>query len=69
MVEGFLLQVTLPETEQLYRYVLYKLAPLPSHGPPSGNNTEQDQQSPRGSPNHNKVVRVTVKLITYETFS
>uniref|UniRef100_A0A8D3CA95 [histone H3]-trimethyl-L-lysine(4) demethylase n=1 Tax=Scophthalmus maximus TaxID=52904 RepID=A0A8D3CA95_SCOMX len=25
MVEGFLLQVTLPETEQLYRYLLYKL--------------------------------------------
>uniref|UniRef100_A0A4W6FYN2 [histone H3]-trimethyl-L-lysine(4) demethylase n=1 Tax=Lates calcarifer TaxID=8187 RepID=A0A4W6FYN2_LATCA len=38
MVEGFLLQVTLPETEQLYRYLLYKL----------------DQQSPRGSPHHNK---------------
>uniref|UniRef100_A0A3Q1JVE1 [histone H3]-trimethyl-L-lysine(4) demethylase n=1 Tax=Anabas testudineus TaxID=64144 RepID=A0A3Q1JVE1_ANATE len=48
MVEGFLLQVTLPETEQLYRYLLYKLAPLPSHSPPSGNNNEQDQQSPRG---------------------
>uniref|UniRef100_A0A3B4Z210 [histone H3]-trimethyl-L-lysine(4) demethylase n=1 Tax=Stegastes partitus TaxID=144197 RepID=A0A3B4Z210_9TELE len=30
MVEGFLLQVTLPETEQLYRYLLYKLVPLPS---------------------------------------
>uniref|UniRef100_A0A668AFW8 [histone H3]-trimethyl-L-lysine(4) demethylase n=1 Tax=Myripristis murdjan TaxID=586833 RepID=A0A668AFW8_9TELE len=27
MVEGFLLQVTLPETEQLYRYFLYKLSP------------------------------------------
>ncbi|KAG7218163.1 hypothetical protein INR49_007445 [Caranx melampygus] len=54
MVEGFLLQVTLPETEQLYRYLLYKLAPLPSHSAPCGNNTEQDQQSPRGSPHHNK---------------
>ncbi|XP_067360830.1 lysine (K)-specific demethylase 5Ba isoform X2 [Channa argus] len=54
MVEGFLLQVTLPETEQLYRYLLYKLAPLPSLSPPSGNNTEQDQQSPTGSPHHNK---------------
>ncbi|XP_071351633.1 lysine (K)-specific demethylase 5Ba isoform X2 [Trachinotus anak] len=52
MVEGFLLQVTLPETEQLYRYLLYKLAPLPSHSAPCGNNTEQDQQSQRGSPHH-----------------
>lgn len=48
MVEGFLLQVTLPETEQLYKYLLYKLAPLPA-------NTEQDQSS-RGSP-HKKVTR------------
>uniref|UniRef100_A0A3B4THE0 [histone H3]-trimethyl-L-lysine(4) demethylase n=1 Tax=Seriola dumerili TaxID=41447 RepID=A0A3B4THE0_SERDU len=56
MVEGFLLQVTLPETEQLYRYLLYKLAPLPSHSAPCGNNTEQDQQSQRGSPHHNKVM-------------
>ncbi|KAE8277211.1 Lysine-specific demethylase 5B [Larimichthys crocea] len=52
MVEGFLLQVTLPETEQLYRYLLYKLAPLPPHSP-CENNTEQDQPSPRGSPHHN----------------
>uniref|UniRef100_A0A4W6FWU7 [histone H3]-trimethyl-L-lysine(4) demethylase n=1 Tax=Lates calcarifer TaxID=8187 RepID=A0A4W6FWU7_LATCA len=61
MVEGFLLQVTLPETEQLYRYLLYKLAPLPSHSPPLGNDTEQDQQSPRGSPHHNKVMTITAK--------
>uniref|UniRef100_A0A3B4WMY6 [histone H3]-trimethyl-L-lysine(4) demethylase n=1 Tax=Seriola lalandi dorsalis TaxID=1841481 RepID=A0A3B4WMY6_SERLL len=60
MVEGFLLQVTLPETEQLYRYLLYKLAPLPSHSAPCGNNTEQDQQSQRGSPQHNKVM-ITLK--------
>uniref|UniRef100_A0A8C9WZA5 [histone H3]-trimethyl-L-lysine(4) demethylase n=1 Tax=Sander lucioperca TaxID=283035 RepID=A0A8C9WZA5_SANLU len=40
MVEGFLLQVTLPETEQLYRYLLSKL----------------DQQSQRGSPHHNRVM-------------
>uniref|UniRef100_A0A4W6FYJ8 [histone H3]-trimethyl-L-lysine(4) demethylase n=1 Tax=Lates calcarifer TaxID=8187 RepID=A0A4W6FYJ8_LATCA len=62
MVEGFLLQVTLPETEQLYRYLLYKLAPLPSHSPPLGNDTEQDQQSPRGSPHHNKVMTITANL-------
>uniref|UniRef100_A0A1A8LDR3 [histone H3]-trimethyl-L-lysine(4) demethylase n=1 Tax=Nothobranchius pienaari TaxID=704102 RepID=A0A1A8LDR3_9TELE len=49
MVEGFLLQVTLPETEQLYRYLLYKLAPLPLHSTPYGNGTEQSQ---RGSPQH-----------------
>ncbi|CAK6955738.1 lysine (K)-specific demethylase 5Ba isoform X2 [Scomber scombrus] len=54
LVEGFLLQVTLPETEQLYRYLLYKLAPLPSHSSPCGNGTEQDQHSQRGSPNHVK---------------
>lgn len=65
MVEGFLLQVTLPETEQLYRYLLYKLAPLPSHSPPSGNNNEQDQQSPRGSPQHNKVVTIPAELIYF----
>ncbi|KAM4613210.1 lysine (K)-specific demethylase 5Ba isoform 2-T2 [Polymixia lowei] len=55
MVEGFLLQVTLPETEQLYRYLLHKLAPPPSNSPTSGSSTEQDQQhhhSKRGSPNH-----------------
>lgn len=65
MVEGFLLQVTLPETEQLYRYLMYKLAPLPSHSPPSVNNTEQDQQSPKGSPHHNKVVTVKAKVFKY----
>ncbi|XP_038552220.1 lysine (K)-specific demethylase 5Ba isoform X1 [Micropterus salmoides] len=54
MVEGFLLQVTLPETEQLYRYLLYKLAPLPSHNAPCGNNTEENQESHRGSPHHHK---------------
>uniref|UniRef100_A0A672JMB7 [histone H3]-trimethyl-L-lysine(4) demethylase n=1 Tax=Salarias fasciatus TaxID=181472 RepID=A0A672JMB7_SALFA len=43
MVEGFLLQVTLPETEQLYRYLLYKLAPPPAHSTPSETSTEQDQ--------------------------
>lgn len=52
MVEGFLLQVTLPETEQLYRYLLYKLAPPPSHDTPCENGTEQSQ---KGSPQHNKV--------------
>lgn len=54
MMEGFLLQVTLPETEQLYRYLLYKLAPLPSRSSPCGNNSEEDQQSPKGSPRHHK---------------
>ncbi|KAM4587202.1 lysine (K)-specific demethylase 5Ba isoform 1-T1 [Odontesthes bonariensis] len=49
MVEGFLLQVTLPETEQLYRYLLYKLVPLPSHSSPCGNDAEE---SPSGSPHH-----------------
>ncbi|CAJ1051738.1 lysine (K)-specific demethylase 5Ba [Xyrichtys novacula] len=54
MVEGFLLQVTLPETEQLYRYLLYKLAPRPSHMSPSGSDTDQDRQSNQGSPHHKK---------------
>ncbi|XP_028261559.1 lysine (K)-specific demethylase 5Ba [Parambassis ranga] len=54
IVEGFLLQVTLPETEQLYRYLLYKLAPPPSQSAPCGNSTEQSPRSPRGSPHHNK---------------
>ncbi|KAI4826752.1 hypothetical protein KUCAC02_030185 [Chaenocephalus aceratus] len=54
MVEGFLLQVTLPETEQLYRYLLYKLSPPPSHSSPCGTNTEPDQPPQRGSPQHNK---------------
>uniref|UniRef100_A0AAQ4NXS3 [histone H3]-trimethyl-L-lysine(4) demethylase n=1 Tax=Gasterosteus aculeatus aculeatus TaxID=481459 RepID=A0AAQ4NXS3_GASAC len=57
LVEGFLLQVTLPETEQLYKYLLYKLAPRLSHSAPCESNTEQDQQPQRGSPHHNKVVR------------
>ncbi|XP_060898722.1 lysine (K)-specific demethylase 5Ba [Labrus mixtus] len=54
IVEGFLLQVTLPETEQLYRYLLYKLAPLPSNSPPCENDTDEEQQSNKGSPNHKK---------------
>lgn len=58
MVEGFLLQVTLPETEQLYRYLLYKLAPQPSNSAPCGNNTEEDQESQRGSPHHIKVMTI-----------
>uniref|UniRef100_A0A3P9PFE1 [histone H3]-trimethyl-L-lysine(4) demethylase n=1 Tax=Poecilia reticulata TaxID=8081 RepID=A0A3P9PFE1_POERE len=47
MVEGFLLQVTLPETEQLYRYLLYKLAPPSSHNSPSRNGKEVNGQSKR----------------------
>ncbi|XP_069012318.1 lysine (K)-specific demethylase 5Ba [Embiotoca jacksoni] len=54
MVEGFLLQVTLPETEQLYRYLLYKLVPLPSQSAPCGKSTEQEQPCQRPSPHHNK---------------
>uniref|UniRef100_A0A7N8YK11 [histone H3]-trimethyl-L-lysine(4) demethylase n=1 Tax=Mastacembelus armatus TaxID=205130 RepID=A0A7N8YK11_9TELE len=69
MVEGFLLQVTLPETEQLYRYLLYKLAPLPSHSTPCGGNTEQDQQSPRGSPEHNKVTQHLKQWLLFDGFS
>ncbi|XP_037534841.1 lysine (K)-specific demethylase 5Ba [Nematolebias whitei] len=49
MVEGFLLQVTLPETEKLYRYLLDELVALPSHSPSYENDTEP---SPRGSPHH-----------------
>uniref|UniRef100_A0A669ER68 [histone H3]-trimethyl-L-lysine(4) demethylase n=1 Tax=Oreochromis niloticus TaxID=8128 RepID=A0A669ER68_ORENI len=64
MVEGFLLQVTLPETEQLYRYLLYKLVPLPSQSPPCGNSTEQDQKSPKGSPQH-KVTTAPTKFTTF----
>ncbi|XP_072308663.1 lysine (K)-specific demethylase 5Ba isoform X2 [Eucyclogobius newberryi] len=33
LVEGSLLQVTLPETEQLHRYLLYKLSPPPTPSP------------------------------------
>lgn len=62
MVEGFLLQVTLPETEQLYRYLLYKLAPLPSRSVPCGKNAEQDQSFPRGSP-HKKVKKCKIILL------
>lgn len=63
IVEGFLLQVTLPETEQLYRYLLYKLAPPPSQSAPCGNSTEQSPRSPRGSPHHNKVVTLLSLLL------
>ncbi|CAB1315168.1 unnamed protein product [Coregonus sp. 'balchen'] len=58
MVEGFLLQVTLPETQQLYMSLLSRLAshnhtdsPSPQHS------TEQDQHkhnSQGGSPPHNQ---------------
>ncbi|XP_077582101.1 lysine (K)-specific demethylase 5Ba isoform X1 [Stigmatopora nigra] len=43
MVEGFLLQVTLPETEQLYAYLLYKLAPPPAPKSPCRKSTDDDE--------------------------
>lgn len=68
LVEGFLLQVTLPETEQLHRYLLYKLAP-PPHTSPGGNSPERDQQqqSQRKSPQHGKVKIFTAKIRIYLT--
>lgn len=68
MVEGFLLQVTLPETEQLYKYLLYKLAPLPASSAPSGKNTDQDQAPSRGSP-HKKVTREWVHVAQVTVFT
>lgn len=67
MVEGFLLQVTLPETEQLYKYLLYKLAPLPPSSAPSGKNKEQDQTSSRGSP-HKKVTKKNGFMFRYLSY-
>lgn len=64
MVEGFLLQVTLPETEKLYRYLLDELVSLPSHSSPYENDTEP---SPRGSPHH-KVNTKTVYPLTVSLF-
>lgn len=69
LVEGFLLQVTLPETEQLYRYLLYKLAPLPSHNSPGRNGTEQDQHCQRGSPSHVKVMTITGTFFAWRSYS
>ncbi|KAM8866938.1 lysine (K)-specific demethylase 5Ba isoform 2-T2 [Synchiropus picturatus] len=57
MVEGFLLQVTLPETKELYRYLLYKLAPLPSDSSPCRNGTAQDEHKhhrKNGSSHHKR---------------
>ncbi|XP_077386911.1 lysine (K)-specific demethylase 5Ba [Festucalex cinctus] len=62
MVEGFLLQVTLPETEQLYKYLLYKLAPRPTQRSPCQKSTEDDElrkerakrHKKRGHSSHNK---------------
>ncbi|KAM9859813.1 lysine (K)-specific demethylase 5Ba isoform 2-T2 [Aulostomus maculatus] len=52
MVEGFLLQVTLPETEQLYRYLLYKLAPPPAQSTPYRSSTDEEEDEPSHSPRH-----------------
>ncbi|CAB1353892.1 unnamed protein product, partial [Coregonus sp. 'balchen'] len=61
MVEGFLLQVTLPETQQLYRSLLIRLDPLLQHhhtdSPFPQHSAEQDQHqhnSQGGSPPHNQ---------------
>ncbi|XP_013988014.1 lysine-specific demethylase 5B-B [Salmo salar] len=60
MVEGFLLQVTLPETQQLYRSLLIKLDPRHHHhtdSPFPQDSAEQDQHqhnSQGGSPPHNQ---------------
>uniref|UniRef100_A0A673BA57 [histone H3]-trimethyl-L-lysine(4) demethylase n=1 Tax=Sphaeramia orbicularis TaxID=375764 RepID=A0A673BA57_9TELE len=62
LVEGFLLQVTLPETEQLYRYLLYKLAHLPSHSAPTDED-QHPQQTQRGSPHHVKVAIIMMTAV------
>ncbi|XP_034022739.1 lysine (K)-specific demethylase 5Ba [Thalassophryne amazonica] len=54
LVEGFLLQVTLPETEQLYRYLLFTLAPQPPHSSPCGSSTEEDQHHRKHLKNKNR---------------
>ncbi|XP_030229605.1 lysine (K)-specific demethylase 5Ba [Gadus morhua] len=53
MGEGFLLQVTLPETDQLYRYLFHKLAIPPPPSPASSTQEPPEQQqhhSRKGSP-------------------
>ncbi|XP_061146653.1 lysine (K)-specific demethylase 5Ba isoform X1 [Syngnathus typhle] len=54
MVEGFLLQVTLPETEQLYTYLLYTLAPLPTQRSPCNKRTEDDELRRESTKHHKK---------------
>uniref|UniRef100_A0A4W5NRL7 [histone H3]-trimethyl-L-lysine(4) demethylase n=1 Tax=Hucho hucho TaxID=62062 RepID=A0A4W5NRL7_9TELE len=60
MVEGFLLQVTLPETQQLYRSLLIRLDPRHHHhtdSPFPQHSAEQDQHQHNyqgGSPPHNQ---------------
>ncbi|XP_061642219.1 lysine (K)-specific demethylase 5Ba isoform X2 [Phyllopteryx taeniolatus] len=54
MVEGFLLQVTLPETEQLYTYLLYKLAPLPTQRSSCRKSTEDDKLQMESTKQHKK---------------
>lgn len=67
MVEGFLLQVTLPETQQLYRSLLIKLDPRHHHhtdSPFPQDSAEQDQHqhnSQGGSPPHNQVTYYNFK--------
>ncbi|XP_054640536.1 lysine (K)-specific demethylase 5Ba [Dunckerocampus dactyliophorus] len=54
MVEGFLLQVTLPETEQLYTYLLNKLAPLPTQGGHCRKSTKDDELQTASTKPHKK---------------
>uniref|UniRef100_A0A8C5C791 [histone H3]-trimethyl-L-lysine(4) demethylase n=1 Tax=Gadus morhua TaxID=8049 RepID=A0A8C5C791_GADMO len=57
MGEGFLLQVTLPETDQLYRYLFHKLAIPPPPSPASSTQEPPEQQqhhSRKGSPKRTK---------------
>ncbi|KAG7280489.1 hypothetical protein CRUP_022018 [Coryphaenoides rupestris] len=53
MVEGFLLQVTLPETDQLYRYLFHKLAlPPPSNSASTNHADKKHHHSRKRSPHH-----------------
>ncbi|XP_061920283.1 lysine-specific demethylase 5B-B-like isoform X1 [Entelurus aequoreus] len=54
MVEGFLLQVTLPETEQLYAYLLSKLAPVPAHSGPCRTSTDDEELKTERTKHHKK---------------
>ena len=65
MGEGFLLQVTLPETDQLYRYLFHKLAipPPPSPAPTNQEAPEQHHHhSRKGSPHRTPVSPPVARL-------
>ncbi|XP_046881983.1 lysine (K)-specific demethylase 5Ba [Hypomesus transpacificus] len=63
VVEGFLLQVTLPEMQLLYRSLFHRLLPRPSDSPNSQHSTDQDQHQHHPPSHQTRVVGLQKEVV------